>query len=60
GVVELAAAGAGAAPGFQPGALAAQPGGGDRGRDGLDVQGDVEAAGVGQQRFQPARGYLGG
>ena len=58
-VVELAAVRAGAAPGFQPGPLAAQPvrrrGRGDR----VDVQGDVEAAGVGQQRLQPAGGDLG-
>ena len=60
-VVELAAVGAGAAPRFQPGPLAAQPGGGGRGRgDRLDVQGDVEAAGVGQQRLQPAGGDFGG
>ena len=53
-VVELAAVDAGAAAGFQAGALAAQPGGGDRDRDRLDVEGDVDAARVGQQRFQPA------
>ena len=59
GVIELAPVGAGAAPGFQPGALAAQPGGGDRDRDRLDVQGDVQPARVGQQRLQPARADLG-
>ena len=45
-VVQLPPVGAGAAAGFQAGALAAQPGGGDRDRDRLDVQGDVEAARV--------------
>ena len=52
-VVELAPVGAGAAAGFQPGALAAQPGGGDRGRDRLDVQGDVER-GPGRTAAAPA------
>ena len=47
GVIELAAVGAGAAPGFQPGALAAQPRGGHGHRDRLDVQGHVQPAGVG-------------
>ena len=59
GVIELAAAGARAAARFQPGTLAAQPRGGDRGRDRVDVQGDVEPAGVGDQRLQPARGDFG-
>ena len=45
GVIELPAVGAGAAAGFQPGALAAQPGGGDRDRDRLDVQGDIQPPG---------------
>ena len=58
-VVQLAAVRAGAAAGFQAGALAAQPGGGHRGRDRLDVQGDVEAARVGQQRLQPPGADLG-
>ena len=58
-VVQLAPVGAGAAPRFQAGALAAQPGGGDRDRDRLDVQGHVEAARVGQQRLEPAGGDLG-
>ena len=47
-VVQLPPVDAGAAAGFQAGALAAQPGGGDRDRDRLDVQGDVDAARVGQ------------
>ena len=59
-VIELAAVRAGAAPRFQPGPLPAQPvrcrGRGDR----VDVQGDVEAAGVGQQRLQPPGGDLSG
>ena len=38
GVVELAAARARPAAGLQPGALPAQPRGGHRGRDRLDVQ----------------------
>ena len=58
-VVQLPPVDAGAAAGFQAGALAAQPGGGDRDRDRLDVQGDVDAARVGQQRFQPAGADLG-
>ena len=59
-VVELAAVRGGAAPRFQAGPLAAQPVG-CRGRgDWVDVQGDVEAAGVGQQRLQPAGGDVGG
>ena len=56
GVIELPPVGAGAAAGFQPGTLAAQPGGGDRDRDRLDMQGDVEPARIGQQRLQPAGG----
>ena len=59
-VVQLPPVDAGAAAGFQAGALAAQPGGGDRDRDRLDVQGDVDAARVGQQRLQPAGADLGG
>ena len=59
-VIELAAVRAGAAPRFQPGPLPAQPVG-CRGRgDRVDVQGDVEAAGVGQQRLQPPGGDFGG
>ena len=52
-VVQLAPVGAGAAAGFQAGALAAQPGGGDRDRDRLDVQGDVER-GRGRTAAAPA------
>ena len=59
-VIELAVVRAGAAPRFQPGPLPAQPvscrGRGDR----VDVQGDVEAAGIRQERFQPAGGDFGG
>ena len=56
GVVELAAVGAGAAPRFQPGPLAAQPVRRRRRGDRFDVQGDVEAAGIGQQWLQPPGG----
>ena len=49
-----------AAPGrFQPGALGAQPSGGHRRRDRLDVQADVEPAGVGGERLEPAGPDLG-
>ena len=58
-VVQLAPVGAGAASRFEAGALAAQPGGGDRDRDRLDVQGDVEPARVAEQRLEPAGGDLG-
>ena len=59
-VIELPAVRPGAAPGFQPGPLPAQPVR-RRGRgDGVDVQGDVEAAGVRQQRLQPPGSDLGG
>ena len=59
-VVQPSPVGAVAAAGLQPGALAAQPGRGHRGGDRLDVQRDVEAARVAQQRLQPARADLGG
>ena len=59
-VIELPAVRAGAAPRFQAGPLAAQPVGCRGWGDWVDVQGDVEAAGVGQQRLQPAGGDVGG
>ena len=59
-VVELPAVGAGAAPRFQPGPLAAQPVRRRRWGDRVDVQGDVEAPGVRQQWIQPPGGDFGG
>ena len=58
-VVQPALPGPGAAGGFQPGALPPQPVRGHRGRDRLDVQRDVQPAGVGGQRLQPPGRDLG-
>jgi len=49
-----------AAGGFQPAELAAQPLGGHRRGDGVDVQGDVGVAGIAGQRLQPAGADLAG
>ena len=46
--------------GFQAGQLAAQPLGRDHRRHRVEVQGDVDGAGMVQQRFQPARADLAG
>ena len=46
------------APRFEAGQLAAQAFGGDVGGDGLDVDGDVEAAGVGGERLEPTARHL--
>ena len=59
GRTSFPALGVGAAGGLEPGALGAQPGGGGGGGQRVDVQGEVEAAGPGQQRFQPRRADLG-
>ena len=56
GVGKATPGGVGAPARLQACQLAAQPFGGDGGRDGLDVQGDVEAPGVGGERLEPARG----
>ena len=60
GIAEASFGGIGAAARFEAGQLAAQPVGGDVGRDGLDVHGHVEAAGVGGERLEPAVADLAG
>ena len=60
GIDQAALGGVGPAARFEAGQLAAQPVGGDVGRDGLDVHGDVEAAGVGGERLEPAVADLAG
>ena len=54
GVAQASLGRVGPAPRFEAGQLAAQAVGGDVGGDGLDVDGDVEAAGVGGERLEPA------
>ena len=59
-VVQLAVLGGGAAAALELRELGAQPArGGDR-VDGFDVHGDVDAAGVGEQRVEPAGVHLTG
>jgi len=60
GVCQPALASVGAAAGLQAGELAAQPVGRQPGRDRVNVDGDVELAGKGQQRLEPARSDLAG
>ena len=60
GIAQASLGGVGPAPRFEAGQLAAQAVGGDVGRDGLDVHGDVEAAGVGGERLEPAEAHLAG
>ncbi len=60
GIAQASFGGIGPATGFEPGQLAAEAVGGDVGRDRLDVQGDVEAAGVGGERLEPAVADLAG
>jgi len=60
GVTEASFGGVGPPARFEAGQLAAESFGGDVGRDRLDVHGDVETAGVGGERFEPAPGHLAG
>lgn len=60
GVAQTSFGGVGPAPGFETGQLAAEAVGGDVGREGLNVQGDVEAAGVGGEWLEPAVADLAG
>ncbi len=59
-VDQAALVGVQAAGGFEPGELAAQPLGGDRCGDRLDVDGDVEGAGGVEHRVEPAKPDLVG
>jgi hypothetical protein len=60
GVAEAAAGGVEPLGGCQAGQLAAQPFGCDRGGQRVAVEGDVDGAGMVQQRFQPPRPDLAG
>ena len=58
-VAEAALVGVEAAGGFQPGAVAFEHRRGELCGHRVDVDGDVDAAGVGQQRVEPGRADLG-
>ena len=58
GITQPAVVGVQTPRGFQAGALASQPGGGQRGRQRLDVFDEVQAAGPGKQHLRPGQTHL--